>query len=277
MTSIDVARHAAFRAGTARLGRGLWPYWLTARLAGVSYLVTAPPRTLLLSVLPRAVLQTVFYALLGRLATGDAGLVHGLTGAIAFLAVGPLIVRLPDIGTEERHFGTMGRLLTGRPPTAALIVARSWPYAAEALGVWAAATLTVPLILGHPELVLDQFTAFPAYVVVMLATASMGFVVTSTCLGRRSEVAISNTLAYATLALGGVLPAAERLGPVRAVADLLPFTPALELYRVRSADGWDTALLVRALLLTAAWTALAWLIARILTTRSLRHGLHELI
>ncbi|MEV8099081.1 hypothetical protein [Kitasatospora sp. NPDC085879] len=230
----------------------------------------------MLRVLPRAVLQTAFYASLGRLTAGEAGLTEALTGAVAFLAVGPLVVRLPDIGTEERFYGTMGRLLTGRPPIAALLAARTWPYLAEALAIWAIAGCLTPLLLARPELADDQLTALPAYLLIMAATTAMGLVVTSTCLGRRSEVAVSNTLAYATLALGGVLPTAAGNGPLSAAADLLPFTPALQFYRAQQAGHPGTTLLLHTLLLSAAWATAAWLIARTLTRRSVRDGHHDL-
>ncbi|MEU6548668.1 ABC transporter permease [Streptomyces sp. NPDC046915] len=274
-TRDDRLAHSSWHADGRRTARGTWPYRLAARLSAVNYLTVAPPRTLILSVLPRAVLQTAFYALLGQLSGGASTVAYALTGAVAYLAITPLVVRLPDIATEERYFGTMGRLLTAGIPVPAILAARCVPYLAEALGTWLAAALIVPVALHQASLTPHLLLALPAYLLVMLAAMSMGLLVTSTCLGRRSEVVLSNTLAYTVLALGGILPGPQP-GVLAPLAEALPFRPALDLYRAQVNGTWDTEMLLRTLLLSAAWTAAAYAIGRALTYRSLRHGHHDL-
>jgi ABC-type multidrug transport system permease subunit len=188
-----------------------------------------------------------------------------------------LVVRMPDIASEDQMFGTLWRLRLGSLSVFATILARSWVYVVEAVTSFAGAVVIVAPVLGHAQLLPQLAAALPAVLVVALATGSVGLVVTAAALGARSAVLLSNAAAYTCLAFGGTLSA--DVGPpwMQLVGVALPTQHALTLLR-RTVDGsWTWGDVAVTAASSAALVAVAAVIVHVQLRRARTLGRDEFV
>lgn len=194
------------------------------------YLVEDPPRVLLLSKLPRAVLQAVFYTLLAGLLPAGAGSGAGAEREAAFTGVSAFVMCLstvigasgaPPLDRDER---TLTPLLAGRVPPLRVLLARCLPYAAEGLLLSFVTVLFAGLLLTGPTMVAELLARSGLYAVMALTSVCVGTAVGVLAILGRSELLLGNAALYLILVLSGAVPAPALPTWAHAAGGLLPIT-----------------------------------------------------
>ncbi|BBA95585.1 hypothetical protein RVR_499 [Actinacidiphila reveromycinica] len=244
---------------------------LACSFGGREYAAVYSRKVVLTSVLPRAVLQAVFYTLLGRLLAGPGGTRQAFVGAVGYALVTATVVRLPDVLAADKQEGTAFRLRTGVLPRPVVAACRSWPYLAEALLSAAAVVAVGSLMVGEGSVALQLLRYVPLFVLSTVALAAFGLAGAAMSVGRRSDVLVGNLLAALLLA-GCQIVTARPIGWLRAVGEVLPLRHALEGVRA-GIDGrspWPQA--GAEALVGAGWFAVAAVALKVQGHRAAREG-----
>lgn len=240
------------------LSDGLWRAGLTVRTGFAEHLAENPPKIWLATALPRAVLQCLFFSLLGRIAAGDAGERFAFIGATIVILTLSTLVSVCDLPMFEKWFGTSYRLQLGvlRPATTLLL--RTVPWTLEAVVTAVVCIVVVGPLLGQVTLVGVLLTALPFYVFMALTSIAAGSVAASFAVGRRADVLVGNAFAYLTIATTGALVPAGRLPALDLIGTVLPLRNGVLAVRAY-ADGrpWTGHLLAEAAV-GGGWALLAW-------------------
>lgn len=251
---------------------------LAARLALRDYLALYPPRVLLASTVPRAVLQAAFLAYLGYYAGGEEGRRFALVGGCAQVIVLATIVRGPDVVLDDRWQGTLPRLHLAVVPLPAIVVTRWWVFVVEgALDALVAALLVAPLV-GEADMVPRLLLAAPLFLLIAATTSAFGIAVAAFALTQRADVLITNLVSYLTIVACGVVAPISRFGHVGAdVVRALPLTNGLMGIRAVVAGrawGGDAALEAG---VGAAWLVIGIALLQWQARRARRLGTDELL
>lgn len=200
----------------------LWRLGVTHGIGWRAFLAEYPPRILASTSLPRAILQSLFFVLLGGLVGGTGGTQFALVGAVAATMTLFTVVSICDVPGWEVHWGTFHRLRSGVLHPFVSLLVRSVPHLAAGflsalVGIWTVGPLT-----GHPGLAADLTPALPLYAVMALTSTAAGLAVGILATPSDNEILASNVLAYAILVGSGAIIPVDRLGPAGWPGEILP-------------------------------------------------------
>jgi ABC-2 type transport system permease protein len=231
---------------------------LAALLSLRDYAALYPPAVLLLSTLPRIVLQVGFFSYLGYYAAGSAGRTFAFVGASAHVITMATVVRGPDVIVDERVMGTLYRARLGVLPLPATVATRWWIYTCEGFCMWLAAVLALAVPFGGASLLAHLLAAAPLLALAAVTTAAFGMAVGAVALTQRFDVVLTNLAAYALLVLCGVVAPLASFGPVGSdLVRLLPLTNGLLAVRhVVAGEAWALDALLEAAA-GAGWACVA--------------------
>jgi ABC-2 type transporter len=249
-----------------------WRVWRAAVTGGREFLAINPPRVLALSVLPRAALQLVFFALLGQHIGGAALRAHHIVGMLSLSLTALTIVMVSEVPVADKESDTFWRIRTGVLPPWLALLARAWPYPATGLGcvvVLAVGVVVVPVPEGPgPELL----WTLPCFALMAVTTTAIGLAGAVLALGRRMDILVGNVLSYLLLLCSGaVLPAGsitllDRLGAV------LPLRHGLAAVRSGLSGGPVAGELLAEAAVGAAWLVVAVVAVAVIVARAHRAG-----
>jgi ABC-2 type transport system permease protein len=250
----------------------------TARLSWLEYRAAYPWRIYLISALPRALLQVLFFAYLGYFTGGHAGRTFAFVGASAHVMLIATVIKGPDVLLDERVLGTLYRLRLGVLSVPAVIAVRWWVYAAEAI-VDAVAVIVVagPFVVGL-DVVGRLLLALPLFGLVALTTSALGLAVAAVSLTQRADVLVTNLANYAALVVCGVVAPLSALGTVgMGLGRAIPLTHGLLAIRA-AIDGrpWAGEALLEAAV-GAAWAASAVVVLLVQEWRARAFGIGDRI
>jgi ABC-2 type transport system permease protein len=249
-----------------------WRWGVTIRTGFAEYLAANPVPILFTTALPRAVLQCLFFTLIGRVTAGPPGAAFAYIGSVALILTLATMASVGDVPMLEKWSGTFFRLQTGvlHPGTAFLL--RTLPWVAEALVSAVLSVVFVGLVTGQHQLMVQLLALLPLYAVMAITATAAGSAVASLAVGRRADVFFGNVLAYLTIASAGVLIPPGRVPFLDAIGWLLPIRHGVLAVRA-AVDGrpWTHDLLAE-LAVGAVWAAMAWLLYHLQSRRGLRSG-----
>lgn len=243
-------------------------------MGGREYGAVYSRRVLLSSVLPRAVLQVLFLALLGRVGWGEAGERFAFVGAVGYVVVTATVVRLPDVLVLDKDEGTFFRLRTGVLPPVVVALCRSWVYLAEAAASVAVSLAIAGPVLGLGRLALDLLPLLPLFAVGALSCLAFGLAGATLAVGRRADVLVGNALAYLLLVCAAVV-APVRVGWIDALGQLLPLRHVLAAVRGALDGGAVAGPVLAEVAVGTAWLAVAVLAMTVQDRRSRRWGIDD--
>ena len=251
---------------------------VAGRLSWREYRVAYPWRIYLISALPRALLQVLFFAYLGYFTGGDAGKTFAFVGASVHVMLIATVIKAPDVLLDERVLGTLYRLRLGVLPLPAVVAVRWWVYIVEAI-VDALLVIAIvgPFVVGLDG-VAKLLLVLPLYGLVALTTSTLGFAVAAVSMTQRADVLITNLANYAALVLCGVVAPLSALGAIGAdVGRALPLTHGLLAIRA-AIDGrpWLGEALLE-LAVGGAWAAAAVSVLFVQEWRARAFGLGDRI
>jgi ABC-2 type transport system permease protein len=251
---------------------------LAAVMSWRDFRAVYPTRIYLFTALPRAVLQTAFFALVGYYGGGRHGREFAFVGACTQVIVLATVVRAPDIVVDDRIMGTMHRLRLGIVSLPALFAARWVVYVAAGIVDALVALVIVGPLVGEAELVPRLLMAAPLFVLIAATTSALGLVVAAVSLTERADVLLTNFASYGMLVFCGVIAPTSVLGGVgEQVVRALPLTNGLRAVRaVVAGEPWagDAAL---ELAVGAGWALAAVVVIRLQAERARRLGSDELL
>lgn len=246
---------------------------MTALLSLRNYMVVYPPRILLLTVVPRVVLQVAFLSYLGFYAAGRNGESFAFVGAAVQIMALAIVVKGPDTLLDERAMGTLYRHRLGVVPLPLTIGVRWWVYTAEGIASAVLAVLVLAVPFGGVDLLLRLLPAIPLLVVISLGLTAFGAAVGSFALTQREDVLITNLANYALLVFCGVVAPIWTFGGAAATAvRFLPMTNGLLAVRALVAGRPFAGNLLLEFTASAAWATVALVMLHWQSIRSYRAG-----
>lgn len=211
---------------------------LAARCSFRHYLTAYSPKVFAASVLPRVVLQVLFFSYIAYYTGGTAGRDFAYVGASVQVMTIATVVKGPWVLLDERPMGTLYRHRLGTVGLPAVVAARWWVYTAEGVLDSLIAAIAVGLLFGRTHLALELVAAAPLLALTAVTTSAFGLLVAGAAWATRAEVLVTNLGSYGLLALCGIAGPLHRLGPVlAAVAHLLPMTNGLLAVRAAVSGG----------------------------------------
>ena len=250
----------------------VWCWRQTAATGWRQYREDHPPWILATTLLPRAVLQTVFVILLCQFVGGPQLRHYASLGAVALTLLLSTTAGIADVPTADKGSGTFWRVRTGTIPPFTVFVLRSWPY--PVVG-FATAVVTLAVIapaagivwLGPPLVPLLSCLALLA-----LTTSAIGLAGAAFAVGRRADVLVGNLLAYLTMLSSTALVPAGRIRWVDRMGSVLPMRHGLTALRAAQAHRPFTGQLGAEVLVGAGWLAVAWILVRVQVHRARVNG-----
>lgn len=249
-----------------------WRLGLTARLGVVEFREANPDWVILSALLPRAILQALFFTVLGDVIGGDDAKTYTFVGGLAGLLTLSGAVAVIDVPLVDKWFGTFFRLRTGQLQPILVFLMRALPYPVLGLAFVVSAMVVVGPLTGQTTLTLRLVPWLPLYLLMSVTTTAAGLACAALAVGRRANVLVGNLLSYLVLLAGGVFLPDGELRWVDAIGVVLPIRNGLQAVR----DGlngrpWlgDVAMEIA---VGMAWGLLAWAVVAIQVRRAHRHG-----
>ncbi|GIJ43669.1 hypothetical protein Val02_05550 [Virgisporangium aliadipatigenens] len=245
------------------------------RFALVEFLTMNPPSIVATALLPRAVVQTLFFTVLGGVLSGADGRRFAFVGGLAMSLVAVLIGDVGEVPVADKWAGTFGRLRTGVLHPFVLFVVRCWPYPVTATALTAVTIVCVGPLTGQSGLVLPLLSWLPVYLLMALTSAATVLAAALLALGRRAELLATNAVSFGILLAGGVFLPPGRVPVVDAVGTVLPIRHGLLALRA-GLDGRPFAgELAAEALVGAGWLLVAFVVTVVQARRAHRLGIDD--
>ena len=248
-----------------------WRYGRAAVLGWHEFIAVKPPRVLGYAFLPRAVLQLVFFALLGQLVGGAAQRDYNVVGALGYALTALTVVSVSDVPVHDKESDVFWRIRTGTVNPLLVLLVRAWPYPVIGFGYVLALLVVIPAV-GAGGLGVRLLPLLPCYALMALTTTAIGLAGAAVALGRRADVLVGNVVAYLLLLCGGGLLASGRIGWVDRLGAILPMRHGLAAVRAGLAGQPYGAQLLAEATVGAAWLAIASATIAFLVRRARRDG-----
>jgi hypothetical protein len=231
-----------------------------------------PLGILAITTVPRAVLQALFFTLLGRYIGGPAHAHFVLIGAPAITMPLLCTIGIADVVMVEKWSGTFWRVRLGRLPPFVMLALRSWPYVAVGFAVSVVAALLAGLTVGLADLRKCIVPLLVVYAFMAVSTSAAGFAGATLAVGKRADVVVGNLLAYLIILTSGAFLPSDRLGALKPLSWLLPSSHAMTAAPAAvEGRAWLPQVLLEAAV-GCGWLAVAGLVITVQLRRARRHG-----
>ncbi|SCL60051.1 ABC-2 type transport system permease protein [Micromonospora eburnea] len=249
-----------------------WRLGLTARLGVVEFREANPDWVIWSALVPRAILQALFFTVLGGVIGGDDAKAYTFVGALAGSVTLSGAVAVIDVPLVDKWFGTFFRLRTGQLKPILVFLMRTLPYPVLGLVFILSAMVVVGPLTGQTALVLDLVPWLPLFFLMSVTTTAAGLACAALAVGKRANVLVGNLLAYLILLASGVFLPSGQVTWVDWIGSVLPIRHGLQAVR----DGLEgrpwLGGVVAEIVVGVAWGLLAWAVVAIQVRRAHRHG-----
>ena len=245
-----------------------------ARFGLTEFLAMNPPSILLTAILPRTVVQTLFFTVLGSVLAGADGESFAYVGGVALI----MTVVATDVGEvpmADKWSGTFGRIRVGVAHPYVVLLLRCWPYAVAAAAMAAVSIVVVGPLTGHGRTALALLSWLPVLLVMAATTTVATLAATLTAVGRRADVLATNAMSFGILLAGGVFLPPGRVAVVDAVGTVLPVRHGLLAVRA-GLEGrpWLGELLAE-IGVGVGWGLVGLVVMAVQVRRAHRHGIDD--
>jgi ABC-type multidrug transport system permease subunit len=245
------------------------------RFAVAEFLAMNPPSIIATALLPRAVVQVLFFTVLGGVLSGAEGRRFAYVGGVAMILVAVLVADVGEVPVADKWAGTFGRLRTGVVHPFVLFALRSWPYPVTATVLAAVAIVLVGPLTGQAAMVLPLLSWLPVYLLTAVTASATVLAAALLALGRRADLLATNAVSFGILLAGGVFLPPGRLPVVDAVGTVLPVRHGLLAVRA-GLDGRPFAgELAAEALVGAGWALVAFAVTAVQVRRARRLGIDD--
>lgn len=242
------------------------------RFGFVEFRAANPPTIFLTAMLPRDVLQAVFWTVLGGIAGGANGSRYAYIGAVVISLTG-VLGSMTDAPTTDKWVGTYTRLLRGRSSTAAIYLCRGVAPTLVGILEMLACWLVVAALTGHLDTAVDMLPALPVTLLIALTMAAAGVACAAFCVGRRAEVALYNLAIYLIIVASNALIPRGKLPVLDAIGTVLPGTHGLTVVRaIADHQAWSAGALLAEAAVGVGWLLVGVALHRYLAGKARRTG-----
>jgi ABC-2 type transport system permease protein len=247
-------------------------WWFqTALLGWREYAANTPLRVTAMTLLPRAILQTVFVVLLADLTGGREPHRYAIVGATALTLTLSTMVGIADVPATDKGYGTFWRIRTGRLAPFTVFLLRSWPY--PFIGVCTAVTTLLIVAPFDPAATVGHLSVLlPCFVLLALTTSSAGLAGAAFAVGRRADVLVGNLLAYLTMLCSGAVIPPGRNTWIDSIGSFFPMRHGLAAIHALEAGQRSTGQLAAEAMVGAAWFLIAWTLVAFQVRRARSSG-----
>lgn len=202
------------------------------------YRADRPWPVVLSTVLPRLLLQGVFYTLLGRLLGGTAGARFAFTGTVAYSATGLTIIGVCDVPALDRWSDTYHRLQSAVLAPGTVYLHRALPYAVDGMVAMVVVLCVDGPLLGLGSTAVGLLRVLPLLLLTALTSIPFGLAVAAVAARTGQDVLLGNLASYILLAACGmVAPVSARLHWIKPLSEILPLTHGLAAARAHLAGA----------------------------------------
>jgi ABC-2 type transport system permease protein len=245
------------------------------RFALTEFLTLNPPSIIATALLPRAVVQTLFFTVLGGVLSGAEGRRFAYVGGVAMILVAVVCADVGEVPVADKWSGTFGRLRTGVVHPFVVFALRCWPYPVTATALAAVAIVVVGPLTGQTALVPALLSWLPAYLLMAVTACATTLAAALLSLGRRADVLATNAVSFGVLLAGGVFLPPGRVPVVDAVGTVLPVRHGLIAVRA-GLDGRPFAReLAAETLVGVGWGLVAFAVTVVQARRARRLGIDD--
>lgn len=250
----------------------------TARFGIREFFVFQPPHIVLTTLLPRAVLQCLFFTMLGGVLGGAAGREYAFVGSLAGILPLAGTVGVSDVPAHDKWSATFYRIRTASTMQPFLLyLLRCLPFPVQGFVTVLLSLVIVAPVIGLTGTAVDLVPLLPLYFLMAMSTTAAGMAGAAFAIGRRADVFMGNLLQYLILLAGGVFLPPGRVAWVDAIGIVLPIRHGLAAVRAALAGEPWLRLVATEVAVGLGWLAATWLIVALLARRARRLGHDEYI
>lgn len=247
----------------------------TIRLGYLEYRAGNPWPVLLGAEWPRAVLQCLFFTLLGQVTGGADGGRFAFVGALALILMLSTVVNLGDVPGTDKWYGTFHRTQLSPTPVAVLFGLRCLPWVADGMVAVVLSALVVGPLTGNGHTALRLLPVLPVFVLMALTSAATGLAIAAPSLGPRADVLLTNGVVYLTMVAGGLVVTGTPPAVLRDIGAVLPLTHGVAAVRaVLDGRPWAVQCLLE-LVVGVGWALVAVVAYAAQSRRARRTGSAE--
>ncbi|MFG2010572.1 ABC transporter permease [Micromonospora sp. NPDC048868] len=249
-----------------------WRLGEAVRFGWREFLAVNPPSVLGGSVLPRMVLQTLFFTLLGGVVAGARHQEYAYVGGLVLALAMTNILYVSQVPVADKESATFWRLRTGRLHPTVLFVARSLPYPLAGFGVVLVAAVVVAPVAGLGDLALRLAPMAFVYLLISFTATAAGLAAAAFAVGRRAETLASNLMGYVVMLCSGAFLPPGRVPVLDVVGAFLPGRHGLAaVHSWLRGDPWLSQVAMEAVV-GVAWLGVAAVVVAVQIRRAHRHG-----
>jgi len=241
--------------------------WKVAGFGWTAFRAENPTRVIVTMMLPRAILQCAFVAMLGRV-VGGTDLSYALSGSLAVILTLSGAVAVMDVPLSDKWSGTFHRIRSGRLPVFVVFVLRSWPYALLGVFFMLVALLGVVAVVGAWHLGWQLVLWTPMYLLMSATVCASGLAGAALAAGRNADIIAGNLISSLILLSSGIVLSPGQLSWVEWIGTVLPVTHGLAAVRSGlDGDPWVSDALAE-VAVGIGWVLLAGVIVSVQARRA---------
>jgi ABC-type multidrug transport system permease subunit len=245
------------------------------RFAFIEFLTLNPPSIIATALLPRAVVQTLFFTVLGGVLSGAEGRRFAYVGGVAMILVAAVCADVGEVPVADKWSGTFGRLRTGVVHPFVVFALRCWPYPVTATALAAVAIMVVGPLTGQAALVPALLSWLPVYMLMAVTASAATLAAALLSLGRRADVLATNAVSFGILLASGVFLPPGRMPVVDAVGTVLPVRHGMIAVRAGLDGRPFVGELVAEAFVGVGWALVAFAVTVVQARRAHRHGIDD--
>ncbi|WP_229402996.1 ABC transporter permease [Micromonospora okii] len=250
----------------------LWRLGEAVRFGWREFIATNPPSVLGGSILPRMLLQALFFTLLGGVVAGARHQEYAYVGGLMLALAMTNILYVSQVPVADKESGTFWRLRSGRLHPTALFVARALPYPLAGFAVAVVVAAVVAPLAGLGELALRLVPMSGVYLLISFTATAAGLAASAFSVGRRVETLASNLTGYAVMLCSGAFLPPGRVPVIDVVGAVLPGRHGLAaVHAFLGGEPWAARVAAEAAV-GVGWLGVAALVVAVQIRRARRHG-----
>jgi ABC-2 type transport system permease protein len=254
----------------ARLSR--WRVAEAVRHGWREHNVTYPPVAVLLAILPKGVLQIVFFTILGGVLGGPEQREYAFVGGLALALTTTNVVTVISVPFADKYHGTFWRVRIGDMPAAAVLYSRALPYLGLAFALFVVEGMIASLMLGMGDLALKLVPWLWIFAIMACGYALLGIAAATATIAKRADAIAPNVLGYLTILCSGAFLPPGKVPLVDAIGSVLPVRHGLAaIHAVLAGRPWAGQVLLE-LVICLVSGVLGLLAVALQSRRAARHG-----
>lgn len=254
------------------LARPLWQTYEAVRLGWRQFWTEYPIPVLLTALVPRGVMQIVFFTELGGVLAGAQQRQHAYIGALVLTLTGTNVANVVDVPFADKQNAIFWRIRGGRTSPVLTLLGRSSLYPLMGMLLLVAQAAIAAPIVGMTGVGVRLIPWLWIYAVIACSFAAAGLGAGALTIARRADVLAPNVLSYLVILCSGAVVPPGRLPWVDTAGAFLPGRHGLAaLNAALGGRPWAAqAALESAVVL--AWVMFAVAAIRFQAHRARKHG-----